>query len=563
MGDNLSNSILKNKKTIVVCIFVCMFILQLFPFSFVTAEVNTGYGEIVGTITDDKLPSSVILEWIGNIAFNFGSFVETLTAKIMSLFTDVKFFPWADKIIFNSVPLFDVNFINPAKGSFFRGTNGDYTQIGNIVRSIYFTSLSIALSFLGIIVAVNAIRLFLSTLGAEKAKYKQAVTNAVMVLILLFALHYIYSLVFYMNEKLIESAGFLLTNVFTDENAQEIIAEFEESALKDDEQIIDNFVKECDPNWWSPIVIIREVLKELANGVKWLADTVVNIVSDIAEGIKSWWDSWWGDGEEEEGPDEYVISDKKEIERIYPRRSEMAAEFKKDDAHIHVTAYLLKSYTYREVYLRWVSGTDVNKITNTGIEGFAIGILSSINDFFGIVDSGYLGLRSVSASLELIFEGTYTTLEEESSGNKKAKNYQGLSSIINSTEDYNKYMQELESLRESTENEDHRDIYQIAMLYAEAYYKFVYDGDDKPEASVSDLITEMGKYFKSKSWYIDLENGGWAPTSVNVIFSILYSVFVIQSLMFVFAYIKRMFYVVILALVGPIVVVFDYLSKSI
>ena len=45
--------------------------------------------------------------------------------------------------------------------------------------------------------------------------------------------------------------------------------------------------------------------------------------------------------------------------------------------------------------------------------------------------------------------------------------------------------------------------------------------------------------------------------------TVLYLVFLIQSLMFLFAYFKRLFYVVILAIIAPIVVIYDFLGKAV
>ena len=100
-------------------------------------------------------------------------------------------------------------------------------------------------------------------------------------------------------------------------------------------------------------------------------------------------------------------------------------------------------------------------------------------------------------------------------------------------------------------------------LYAAAYYEYVYEGDDKYIPKASDTISSLGDYFKSSSWYVDTANGDWAPTSMNVVSAVCYGVFIIQSLMLLFAYFKRFFYVVILSLIGPVVVIFDYMGKSI
>ena len=68
-------------------------------------------------------------------------------------------------------------------------------------------------------------------------------------------------------------------------------------------------------------------------------------------------------------------------------------------------------------------------------------------------------------------------------------------------------------------------------------------------------VANLGEFFKEKAF------GEWNTESF--IAAILYAVFVVQSLMFFYAYVKRLFYVVILAVIGPFVVVYDFLRKAV
>lgn len=146
-----------------------------------------------------------LLGALGKAIYAIGWCIEKLGAAIVNLLTHVNMFPWSDRVIFNSVPLLDPNFINPAKNSLFMDSSG-LTTVGKSVRSVYFTGLSVGLGFFGIIVAVMAIRLAISSIAADKAKYKEAIVHWLTALILLFALHYVLSLVFYLNEQLVEVA---------------------------------------------------------------------------------------------------------------------------------------------------------------------------------------------------------------------------------------------------------------------------------------------------------------------------------------------------------------------
>ena len=96
-----------------------------------------------------------------------------------------------------------------------------------------------------------------------------------------------------------------------------------------------------------------------------------------------------------------------------------------------------------------------------------------------------------------------------------------------------------------------------------AYYRYIYEGEDKEiiEGNTSP-VQNLGEYFKRNIYYTDVESGQWSPSTFDAITCILYCVFVLQSFMLLFSYIKRLLYVVILALLGPVTVLFDYVKKS-
>lgn len=84
--------------------------------------------------------------------------------------------------------------------------------------------------------------------------------------------------------------------------------------------------------------------------------------------------------------------------------------------------------------------------------------------------------------------------------------------------------------------------------------------------TAGDIISNMGQYFKTISWTVSSnsegELTGWYPNKVSIQGSILYAIFVVQSLMFFIAYIKRFFYVIILAIMAPFIVIYDFLGKT-
>ncbi len=205
----------KVKKFFSIFILICIFISGInSTIKPVYAEINSDYGETGTALSDDLLDSknddpNALIGLLSSFILLVGRLIETLVGWMMKLIgaADAKF-PWADQIIFNAIPILDVNFINPAPGSFFLKSDGEtLTTIGEIVKNIYFTGLSISLGFMGIVIAVLAIKLAISSIGSQKAKYKEAIVAWATALVLMFGMHYLLSFVFYMNESMVKVAS--------------------------------------------------------------------------------------------------------------------------------------------------------------------------------------------------------------------------------------------------------------------------------------------------------------------------------------------------------------------
>lgn len=219
---------MNKKKFIKIAFLFMVFIFVIFIKKDVFAMTNQNYATtgISVNYSDGGVVSkilgfiqSAILSLLAYAIFGLTWVVEVLVAGVNGLLTGNLAFPWADRTIFNGMPLLDVNFINPSSGSLFMDNNGSFTNIGNAVRNIYFTGLSIALGFLGIIVAIMAIRLAISSIASEKAKYKEAIVHWVTALVLLFGMHFVISFVFYLNEQLVEVASGIAFKTMQDNQA--------------------------------------------------------------------------------------------------------------------------------------------------------------------------------------------------------------------------------------------------------------------------------------------------------------------------------------------------------
>lgn len=213
----------KNKKNIlIICIMLLVLVFIPATENFVHAEINYDYGESSNNITMEENPSTdsdgdfgkigaTLLGILGAAIYGIGILIEWIVAGLVWLLTKNFVFPWADKIIFNTISILDINFINPSVGSLFRDSSG-FTTIGTTVRNIYFTALSVALGFLGVVVAVMAIKLAISAIASDKAKYKEAIVTWLTAMVMLFGMHFLISFIFYLNEEMVKLASSIVTN---------------------------------------------------------------------------------------------------------------------------------------------------------------------------------------------------------------------------------------------------------------------------------------------------------------------------------------------------------------
>ena len=94
------------------------------------------------------------------------------------------------------------------------------------------------------------------------------------------------------------------------------------------------------------------------------------------------------------------------------------------------------------------------------------------------------------------------------------------------------------------------------------------------QGKTQDLIANLGYFFKKTAYVYNTEkttdeNGkevqevtGWRASKLSVTGALLYAIFIFQSCMYLIMYVKRLFYVIMLSMFGPIVVIYDFFMKS-
>ena len=108
---------MKTKKTIVIILMISILIFSgVFK---IYGAINSEYGGDTGSIdiTDDTIKDNVVLDYIGSFIFAIGNIFQDITSWIMGVATGESRFPWADLVVFNTIPMLDVNFFHPDTNS--------------------------------------------------------------------------------------------------------------------------------------------------------------------------------------------------------------------------------------------------------------------------------------------------------------------------------------------------------------------------------------------------------------------------------------------------------------
>lgn len=605
-------------KTFVGILFITI-IIAPFCSSTVLAATNHTYGdstEVTDTALDDKAVNAGLAELLATFVYWLASWLEKIIADAFALLTGTNEFPWADRIIFNSISFLDVNFINPAEGSLFK-SSGKATALANVIYKVYGSVMTLCIGFLGVIVSIMAIRLSISIIASEKAKYKQAITRFAMAIVMLFCVHFIITLVFYVNEKLVETASSILIDTIQEQsltNKLDLNSKISYEAtvqnfldVNDSEDSIDEadiartlYISDSDPNF-------AQVRNDIASHLKSL--TYFKSCEDLNEYISK--------NKEIAGRllrslsgSRYSVAKGSEEQNAAPTGGESVnTKVDKKDAKIRLAVDIwlvsgresLEDDKYTEVtnsgfnssrgkYVNEYGKNVLKMFDNNTVDTLAEKLVKNgnlnSNNYYLLEDSYYYN--------DMIFTG----IPDDDSG-RHVLRYDSDSSILaGSVTIYyatiggnGEYAKQTNSLDPVYENNftvakgAFKSFIVLLKRYKQPYFNKLVNlynsysrSKDDPEyvnPNISDepiaIISSLGRYFKEAVWGYESETDedknvvvkGWAPSNFTISGAIIYAIFVLQSIMFLFAYIKRFFYVTILAMFAPVVVIYDFLVKSI
>lgn len=601
----------KSMKKIVVILILCVLFFGKTT-NYTYAMTNPYYGEQVEYEENEQqintaMNNSDILNYIAQFVYAVGRVIENLVAKLFGSLSGSTYFPWEDKIIFNTIPLLDINFMNPAPHSIFSSDVAE-GKVGGVVRSVYFTLLTISISLLSVGMAVMGIRLAISSIAAEKAKYKEAIVKAVYTVIMIFSVHFILSLVFYANEKIVETASSILKSTISDKDVEDFIKKLYSSDLSN----IDSFITaQCsgrtDIPWYNIFAWSAEAGQK-AGGVA----TLVTSTSAVTNaGLENYTYATWNGRTFKELSSElgkhastsdfvtggssgsadmfrysssyrtidlnqkifwYLINNDAYLQWLDNRRSYAAVNYSgpiMDGQNYWQTTYYTAQHEkpqFQGSADNWGFGNVCTKFfgssTSFRSSNYAVIITSAIT--MNLTGLSIHSIDSNSISNQYRYN-SLTDFGAVKSGYAEGIAHDGPDFYVDCSDI--KYLPE-EDIKAAIK----RNLTDIVLVtYNNGDVSFARTDEDElvnicyqaikyymiQDFSTEDVISQLADIFKKGAWTWD--DSGKA-TKYDAIACSLYFILVIQSLMFLFAYIKRLFYVILLSSLGPIVVIYDFFT---
>lgn len=544
------------KGILTVALFVMVFITYLNPvFAATNNEYNSDTGVTANMVQKSINNDNPLVDPIANFVYFIGATVEWLLGSMTGMVTGMNTMPWADMILYNAVPMLDVNFLNP-------DPNSMISQMDEIIKKTYYTIFSLALAFFGIAVIVMSIKLAISSIAEEKAKYKSAITNWLMAVVLMFTIHYFMSFIFYLNESVVKMASKIASDSIESSGKLEIAGstaynnllnyasqkgEDDYEFVKDKKNLFTDFLNDTSGNIQQYITQNRDIGESLTDfwfGVGGTGDAVIDfgrlcVNANNDEDLK----------EKIYGDESFNIKDKKtmqEYKNAIANYIKIAGLFYKlEGAPDDLRDSIMKEYN--ENYIKVQHDEKYIKIaTKVGLK-----------TWYEIYQDGTILLEDTEGQMvqKSLLEGVILAKWGNILGMIPRVSAQtinwtdfipGVSAIANITDAFKEFGSVISSKTD------------ITMVGQFLYYVDI--ANDKESKNVKSApVSQLANYFKYSAF--EVSGDGIMAKTVNPVFCFLYTIFVFQSLLYFFAYIKRFFYIIILALMAPIVIVYNFVSK--
>lgn len=543
---------------VIMLVIICF---NVFPQT-VFGEINKTYGDNTAVVTnnlDDAVDDEdSFLSMITGLIYIVASGAEWLIQQLFTMTTGMKTFPWADRVIFNAVPFLDINFINPSNNSLFVIGNNS-TAIAQIVSNTYYTLFVIATAFFSICVGVMALRLIFASIADEKAKYKQSIMKVIMAMILLFLSHYIISFIFFVNEKMVEVAYSILLDATNE--------------MQLDVENTEYLNKRTTYLWMNKDGNSGGLLN--SQNVSYDKYNAYNEESNEYNEIKEFYAFEKNMLSNEENSE--TLADVLKNDKYYKYVvALLTGEFKNGDTTIKLDDW----EKYRDSELGAIYDNSVKRLaSNLFDNGFGIKLLNFLSDIeflANLEDEDDEVLDKLKAYTEYeewtnkeeweeAFEddkGYFTKSRELSENEYKDKTW--CRGRIHYSEFYVEYLIE-NGVRGYDDNVKSQLLESMTSDNLANFLYKTYESlkdikyADKVDSTINNkqALSSIGELFKKNAY-----NPKNKENKYNIIACILYAMFIVQSVMYFTAYTKRFFYVLILALFAPLVIIFDFLINA-
>ena len=587
------------KKTYKIILCISLFIMLFVNFGNVFGATNPDYKPTVNVsenALDTKIKSSVLLDTLANMINAIASLAETLIGGVFQTLTKDNIFPWADRIIFNGIAFLDINFLNPDDSSLF-GSSSNPTILGDVVRQVYSTVFSLAILFLGVAVGIMAIRLAISTIAAEKAKYKQAIVNWATCIVMLFLMHYILAFVFWVNEQMVQIASNILLHTIEDSDLSYVDFSEALNSIISSEDRVNNYLDTVSggtlngdaksfftniKNWFvnisdnGKIEANKKVVQDnseiasrfltnasyVSERLVYAEDNATNWFSDMMK------ESWGGKEMAAQIGLPRLVNDINDAKQINTFLSPPTSGDKNDQKKYQSRVNSRKTYGYYE------GATKDKKIWFDKSK-----YLASPDYISDLLLYAWIASHKDSASDLFSVYTTYPQFKINF-GDNPAKYQVNINSFVEAVKDFSDWTGTYSSLEASAFASKVSEISQNASLQNKiADQRIRVDGYVIASAigvtsSTTDIIANLGQFFKQSAYVytteeVDTGSGetaevvtGWRASKVSVTGALLYAIFLFQSCMYFITYVKRLFFVIMLSMFGPLVVIYDFFMKS-
>ncbi len=573
------------KKTCKIIICISLVVMLFTSFGNVFGATNPDYTpsiQVSENALDSKIKSNILLDTLAGMINAIASLAEYLLGAVFKTLTGDNIFPWADRIIFNGIGFLDINFLNPASNSLFV-SNGSTSILGKVVYSVYSTIFSLAVLFLGVAVGIMAIRLALSSIAAEKAKYKQAIVNWATCIVMLFLMHYILAFIFWINEQMVQIASGILIKTIDETVASVDFTEALNSVVSPDERVKkfsnalgDKFSTRSDVTNWVNSVTADPPLLDITNRLllnsSYIDQRVVYVADNLSDSDTTI--NWWSTNVEMAFKS-LKITDKsiqmlavanKGIPRLQMDGNDansirmQISKASDDDLRKMKEQGYYECYSGDKIYFdkeKYLKSEDFEK----DLAGYAYVMANKDEaaklDKFYINNPGYkINTGDNPNSLQIAANTVWSAYSPNE---------------LNDLNDiYNEYKMQ-SSYNQAKNDVSIREAIAKKRLEVDGYIISAAQGGS---AKTTDIIANLGQFFKQSAYTYTTEETtdstgnkketivGWRATKLSVTGALLYAIFIFQSCMYFIMYVKRLFYVMMLSMFGPIVVIYDFFMKS-